>query len=29
MVGMKGDTLFEHKETVVTYEESMGDVNEY
>jgi hypothetical protein len=29
MVGMKGDTLFEHKEVVIPYEESMGDANEY
>jgi hypothetical protein len=29
MVGMKGDTLLEHKETIVTCEENMGDANEY
>jgi hypothetical protein len=26
---MKKDALFEHKEVVVTYEESMGNTNEY
>jgi hypothetical protein len=26
---MKGDTLFEHKEVVVAYEESMGHANNY
>jgi hypothetical protein len=26
---MKKDTLFEYKKTVVTCEESMGDVNDY
>jgi hypothetical protein len=26
---MKKDTLFEHKEDAVTYEESMGNANEY
>jgi hypothetical protein len=26
---MKKDTLFEHKEIIITYEWSMGDVNEY
>jgi hypothetical protein len=29
MTWMKRDTLFEHKEAIVTCEESMGDVNEY
>jgi hypothetical protein len=29
MVGMKRDTLFEHKETTITCEESMGDINEW
>jgi hypothetical protein len=29
MVGMKRNTLFEHKVTIVTCEESMGDANEY
>jgi hypothetical protein len=29
MVGMKGDTLLEHKEGVVTYEESVSNANEY
>ncbi len=28
-MGMKRDTLFEHKEAIVTYEENMGDANEY
>ncbi len=26
---MKGDTFFEHKEVVITYEESMGAANEH
>jgi hypothetical protein len=26
---MKRDTFFEHKEVVITREESMGDANEY
>jgi hypothetical protein len=29
MVGMKRDTLFEHKKTIIICEKSMGDVNEY
>jgi hypothetical protein len=28
-VGMKRDTLFEHKEATITCEKNMGDVNEY
>jgi hypothetical protein len=28
-MGKKKDTLFEHKELAITYEESMGDANEY
>jgi hypothetical protein len=28
-MGMKKDTLFEHKEIAVTCEESMGNANEY
>ncbi len=26
---MKNDTLFHHKEVIITCEESMGDVNDY
>jgi len=29
MAGMKRDTMFEHKEVTFTYEENMGDVNDY
>jgi hypothetical protein len=28
-MGMKRDTLFEHKETTITCEDNMGDMNEY
>jgi hypothetical protein len=28
-MGMKRDTLFKHKEVAITYEENMGDANEY
>jgi hypothetical protein len=28
-IGMKRDTLFEHKESIVTFEETMVDVEEY
>jgi hypothetical protein len=28
-MGVKMDTLFEHKEAEITYEENMGDTNEY
>lgn len=26
---MKKDTMFEHKEVTIIYEENMGDVNDY
>ncbi len=29
IVGMKWDTLFKHREFVITYEEIMADVEEY
>jgi hypothetical protein len=29
ILGMQMDTLFEHKKTTITCEESMGDPNEY